>query len=830
VTREAVQVATQALARLRGGRPLTWWEWARLANTGVAVKSRPVYEPVRAAAAAHTRHPQLHADARRCIELVFELAGQALAAYEDYKRAWGLMDFVDQEVKALELLRLPHVREQLAEQLDLVLVDEFQDTSPIQLEVFLTLAGLARRSVWVGDQKQAIYGFRDTDPALMDAAIDGIVARFGADAFETLGRSWRSRPQLVELSSRLFAAAFAPHGIPPGRVRLAAERTESGAVLGPIVERWRLQSKNQGEDAAALASAVRALLDDPEARVEDLVDRAPRPPRPRDIAILCQTWSVAAQVAGALERSGVPAVLPRKGLMATAEARVVLAGLRLWVNGREALAAAELGRLLAATDDGDAWLAQVLAANGEPYRELRAVQRIAAARAARPAAGPTEALDEVLDALEAADTARRWGGAAQRLANLEQLRALAGTYVESCGAEGVGCSVAGLVTHLRALADEQHDDQALLSGGNAVTVIVYHGAKGLEWPVTVLFQLDRLLEADALGVRVATDQRVFDFAAPLAGRWIRYWPDPFAPQGRTPFHAALAASEANERAVRDDRRERLRLLYVGWTRARDRLVLAARPGKLAGGLLSLLVDGEGRDLIGEPDAQREWAGQPVDVHLREAAPGPPQSAPVELETGYVVDGPREHPPAWVEPSRIVGVATPGTPERLTDPLHSSGTPDAIALGSACHAYFAADRPALGDDERLAIARGVLGRWAVQGSVTPAALVASGNALRAWVTARHPRAEWHHEWPVRQRLDDGSELVGSADLVLVDEGGITLVDHKCLAGSRDDALAAAAAYGGQLSAYARAIEAATGSTVRAQFIHLVLQGEIVELRP
>ncbi len=828
-TQAALQVASRALARLSGRRPLTWWEWARLANTATGKASREIYEPVRSAALDHARHPQLREDVRRCIELVFQVAGQALEAYESHKRAWGLVDFVDQEVMALELLRMPHVREQLGEQLDLVLVDEFQDTSPIQLELFLALAGLAKRSVWVGDQKQAIYGFRDTDPALMDAAIDGIVQRFGAGGLETLKYSWRSRPELVDLSSQVFAAAFEPHGVLRERVLLAAKRTEDGPALGPVVERWNLQSKNQPGDAAALAAAVRAFIDDPDARVEDVVDRSPRRPQLRDVAVLCQTRAVAAQVADALQRAGIPAVLPRKGLLLTPEARAVLAGLRLWVDPRESLAAAELGRLIEHSADGDAWLATILAAPGAAYRDLPAVQRIATATAARPAAGPMEAFDAVLEALGAAELCLRWGGAPQRLANLERLRAITGTYIESCRSEGMGCTVAGLVTHLRELAEANDDKQALLSGGNAVTVIVYHGAKGLEWPVTVLHQLDRLRDASALGVRVVSDAAAFDLAAPLAGRWIRYWPDPFSPQSKTPFHAALAASEASERVVRDDRRERLRLLYVGWTRARDRLVLAARPGKLMGGLLSLLVDANGHELIAEPvGAETTWAGQLVRVQVRDAAPGVELPAAPEAESGYLAAGPQEHAPAWVEPSRLSRVAAIGPPQSIGGVISVAGKPDWTALGSACHAFFAADRPEASAADRLALAGAALERWAVHGTLAPEALVGAGSALSAWVAARGPRTTWHREWPVRRRLAGGSELVGAADLVLEDEAGLTLIDHKCLAGSLDDALKAAAGYGGQLGAYADALEAATGKPVRERLVHLVLQGAIVAI--
>ena len=59
---------------------------------------------------------------------------------------------------------------------------------------FLALSRLAPISVWVGDQKQAIFGFRGTDPALMDAALEALIDRAGDQTQETLKYSWRSRP------------------------------------------------------------------------------------------------------------------------------------------------------------------------------------------------------------------------------------------------------------------------------------------------------------------------------------------------------------------------------------------------------------------------------------------------------------------------------------------------------------------------------------------------------------------------------------------------------------------------------------------------------------
>jgi ATP-dependent helicase/nuclease subunit A len=72
------------------------------------------------------------------------------------------------------LLNETSIRERIPEKLELILVDEFQDTSPIQLAIFSKLAKLVKHSFWVGDEKQAIYGFRGADPELMKGVVHHI--------------------------------------------------------------------------------------------------------------------------------------------------------------------------------------------------------------------------------------------------------------------------------------------------------------------------------------------------------------------------------------------------------------------------------------------------------------------------------------------------------------------------------------------------------------------------------------------------------------------------------------------------------------------------------
>ena len=157
VTEKSRDLVRRILPSMDRGESLTWDDWQRLSSFSAGAKSRALAEAVAEAAADYPRHPQLRADLETAVGLAFDLSADALEAYKRYKVERGVVDFPDQLGMALELLRTKSVREQLKDSIDLVLVDEFQDTSPIQLAVFIELARLAKRSVWVGDQKQAIY-------------------------------------------------------------------------------------------------------------------------------------------------------------------------------------------------------------------------------------------------------------------------------------------------------------------------------------------------------------------------------------------------------------------------------------------------------------------------------------------------------------------------------------------------------------------------------------------------------------------------------------------------------------------------------------------------
>ena len=839
-------------------KQLRWGDWSKLAGgEEPAVKSAAAAAPVAAAAARHLAHPRLRLQMNRLIQLLFQVAAAGLTAYQGHKRKRGVIDFVDQESLALELLRRHDVRSALAGQLDLVLVDEFQDTSPLQLAIFLELASLARESVWVGDQKQAIYGFRGTDPALMDAVIESMTATTNdpelvraavdavgrASAIETLSVSYRSRPALVDLTNEIFARAFAYHGMPQERTRLTPHPATEPAGLGPIVEHWPIVCPGQSNKdllAAGAAAGVRDLLAGAP-NVRDRKSGAVRTAGPGDVAVLCRTNQQCQLIAEALGELDVPAVVPRMRLLDTAEGQLMMAGLRLWVDPSDGLAAAQIARLVTHATDLDGLVTRALATE-RAFADDPLVVAILAARAAVPDLDPVTALATVIDAAGLRELCAAWGNTTQRHANLDALRAHAMAYVGETQAGRDAPTMIGLLRYFEEMTNEwgwnaaRSDRQALLGGDDAVTVSTWHRAKGREWPLTVLYGLETLRDPLAYGLQVVSDVRAFDVAAPLAGRWLRYWPNPYTTSNQGgPVKDAFEASPAFAEVVKRSQREALRLLYVGWTRARDRIILAAGKGKLTAGLLGTLRALD-PTLMSEPPGAHAgeptivWAGRSVTVRVRPTSAA--EAVIRAIEPGEVTVGrsPTAYPPARQSPSAAPPVpCTLGDPVSLGPRLSLRGIPDMERVGHAVHGFLAADRPELEETARIGLAHALLHRHGVDGNLDAAEVAAAGMRLWQWIDRTLSPTRRHREWPVTERLPSGTLVIGTVDLVVRSATGLAVIDHKTFPGTLSAALERLLCYSGQLATYAHAITSATGDPVTSTWIHLPVLGTVVEVR-
>jgi ATP-dependent helicase/nuclease subunit A len=330
-----------------------WAHWSRLAKDDPGAKLRAATQAVTNVASEHAKHPLLHQDVREYLDTLFSLAADVLETYRSRKRQVGALDFTDQECELLSILDHPEVADTLRAELDLLMVDEFQDTSPIQLALFLKLAHCAKHVVWVGDVKQAIYGFRGGDDALMSAVVNGLPALGGAK--ETLQVSYRSRPALVHFVNSVFGAAFA--SLQPVDVHLSPDRKEFQGINA--VEDWLLGGSNADDQYHGIAAGIATLLQTG-AQIADRDSGRQRPVRLGDIAVLARSNVTVNAIAGVLQKQRIMASTEQPGLLSRPEIVLALACLRRLNDERDTIATAEIVSL-AECEDPEVWLAERLA-------------------------------------------------------------------------------------------------------------------------------------------------------------------------------------------------------------------------------------------------------------------------------------------------------------------------------------------------------------------------------------------------------------------------------------------------------------------------------------
>ncbi len=814
---------------------MTWAQWNKLANSldqkGPEAAMRQAVAPIVDIAGGYAAHPRLHQDLRRYLEAVFNLAADALQAYDARKVELGAVDFTDQECKLLDILDLPSVRETLGDELDLLMVDEFQDTSPLQLALFLKLATMAQQTIWVGDIKQAIYGFRGSDTALMQAVVTALPALGGTR--ESLTSSWRSRPSLVYLTNEIFGNAF--EGLSPLDVALVPTRDEPPGM--PALRDWHLAGGNKEAAMHSLASGVSALLSEG-GHIVDRETRALRRLRASDVAVLMRQNEDVKAMAAALRMQAVPATTAQPGLLGRPECVLALACLRRLHDATDTIATAEI-LSLADCEEPEHWLADRLQwlaqdgrperwridANGDPHPLLAAIEEL---RDQRGLLSPREALDLLIAGCGLGARAVQWQQDADRarirLANLDRLLCLASEYEDNCHTTREAATIAGLLLWLQQLAVERLDEMAR-PAVDAVTVMTHHGAKGLEWPVVVLCDLAANVR-DALWDVRAESSSAFEAGAPLRDRFLRYWPRWFGKQKTVGLVDDIAASRAGQRIRAAAVEESRRLLYVSMTRARDTLVLARPEKTLTGqwmGTISLdryLPDTDDQPIVlangtKVPFQRQRIAGEasPIDT---------PSSDGLRWFTP--ADAIAAHPPLTISPS-----LTDGTDARIIEiseigkRISTATIRDREALGNALHACLAADLACPTHPFPLEEVRALLSRFGIADPALPAQVHAQLAAVRQWLRERWPEGKAIVELPITRRLPNGQVVTGRTDLLLRTRTGWILLDHKSTPAGSAQWPQIAQTYAGQLAAYVETIEVASGLPVEEVWLVLPVAG-------
>jgi ATP-dependent helicase/nuclease subunit A len=805
----------------------------------------------------------VHASLTTAVNAAVEAATRRLAAdiaaftieAANERRADGRLEFHDLLVMARSLLRDPRrgaaVRRALHRRYQRVLLDEFQDTDPIQIDlaVLITTSDPAAggadwraaavdpgRLFVVGDPKQSIYRFRRADIATY------LDARTSIDADRrSLVRSFRSAPRVVEFVNAVFddLIVATPQSQPeyaplvanrtdeptgPG-VMLVGREHDTGTKAGPLREA-------EADDVAdaALAALGWKVADRPAGA--DHATAAHRPARLGDIAILLPARTSLPQLEQALDRRGIPYRAETSSLVyGTREIRDLMAALRAVADPTDelSLVAALRSPLYGCGDDdlytfheehGGRWnhrapLPEELPAD---HPVAAAMTHLADLHADRLWLTPSAILDRIVRERRVLEVAFARGRPRDLWRRVRFVVDQARAFTESAGGslaeylEWVALQSSEGARVVESILPETDDD--------AVRILTVHGAKGLEFPIVIL---------SGMTTRPAGRRSRVEVRFPPTGGWALKVGQDFV-------------SEEFERFKPIDEQmdfdERVRLLYVAATRARDHLVVSvhrvaspvAEPAKRTNAELVWGSASARPDLWSEPDA-----GERAATSAPRAAVDPPgdraawqaERAAALARAGRrrvvsatgVAAGATEH-----EDASLPAVLDPGLAKEPVDlelPPWQRGR-YGTAIGRAVHAVLQTvdlqSGAGIDDAARAqAAAEGVTGHEARIAALARAAIASP-------VVQEAVAGAYWRETYVGSVVGggDGSVLVeGYVDLVYRSAAGLVVVDYKTDAWGTDaDLDAKLARYRLQGATYALAVQQATGEpVVRCVFLFL-----------
>jgi ATP-dependent helicase/nuclease subunit A len=746
--------------------------------------------------------------------------------YARLKAERGVLDYLDLLLKARAALRdREPVRRYFRGRFRLLIIDEFQDTDPLQVEIARLLAGEAPGGlVVVGDAKQSIYRFRRADVDLFRRLSKEAMARPGHKVLH-LTQNFRSRPAILRFVNRAFGVLI-KESEDSGQPAYEPIDPPAGLAEEPSVIALRFEAPlAEGADLLRAESAALAALIAQMAagryEVRDPSTGANRKSRAGDVMVLARRLTQVRHLEEALEAAGLRfAVEGGKSFFDRQEVHETLAVLRAIEDptDRVSLVAALRSSFFGVSDrdivtyalaGGPLWIGPVDETKPRAEALGPAMALLDDLHRRRTRDSVPAILDRLYDETRvlAALTGTRRGEA--QIANLEKVASLARQAAEL----GV-LTLRGFAELLQARileASEEPDLPSTRPGDpHTVRILSIHKAKGLEAPVVALFDA-------ADNFRMTTDAvALWDAGAIALG---------FRAGCQPPGWDALAAADQKKAWA-----EGHRLKYVACTRARDLLVIPlpppdARAGSFWRELTQFLpkatdADVQVVDAATVPAPVRE--ADDTDLRaLAAAGGGDAAAARWDAERKQRIEDAAQRPFVPISATRAAARSAP--PAAVV--AASGGGRD---FGGLVHRILewipleADDAPGLA--ARMAAALGPTFGLDAEGARRAGDAARRALDLPVMHRARKAAKLWR-ELPVW--FPEGEDLIeGVVDLVFEEDGGLVIVDYKTDHIADDQAVAQAAHHAPQLQLYGRGLAQATAMPVRERLVLFTALGRTV----
>ena len=769
---------------------------------------------------------------REYASLIFRLACRWQKEYRQYKDEHHLIDFNDMEEMFLQLLDIKEVQRDITSRYTHLFVDEFQDSNPMQVRIFQKLSSLLN-TCYVGDKKQAIYGFRGSDTELTAAVADSI-----SDT-EHLEHSYRSVEPLVNFSNAIFSQVFSQ--MTDKEVKLFMP--EKNGNYTPVEHPLRLWP-NSGDKTLAL-------------QIQQLILREKI--APKDIAVLARTNADLDRLADELRTLKVPVCRESNDIKESRSGRLMKALLTLVNTPFNQLARAEVAYLsepgyhvTKIIEDRLDYLAVEGETPSEYLKDLPILKRLTQLRSFRSKEEEeystnllgyqsiSSLVESLVIELDLYSLVQSWENAQAEETNLQVLIDLARKYEDYATKLAQPATVAGFIEFF---TDQKQDGAANEDG---VRLYTYHKSKGLEWKVVIMLSLDNDA-ADA--TKIATRS--------MLGCHHHREQQPTAENPNPPMTISLVrniygSSDAAKAVVTSRLQkhslwetvstheigEAARLLYVGVTRAREILILAPKEKDGAVSLswfrsvgvnnINQLLDGsESQDLLG--------IGMPLHVERIDAdntLEWPEQS--MNRVHDMTADFSSLDNILFVSPSKA------GTTQHdhvvINDKehrMHADSKGNDALMGDFIHQVFCCCDDGITENQIVKL-RNSYG-FTDKNMSEPGRLLDSWKYLTDTLEAKYGKAiKRHHEKPFRHLDADGHIVNGYIDLIWETEDAYIVVDYKTCPGNYSLVFNPvsehyAGRHGDQLDCYQRALEAEGNKKVAARIIYYPVTQFVVEVK-
>jgi ATP-dependent helicase/nuclease subunit A len=824
----------RALARAAEGDYLSkdWMLWHSLSDLRTSKRNAATpdgYDElatnVMAAAAELPRHPGPLEDAIRHIQGLIAAAGESLIRFGESKRRRGLVDYTDMISEPWQLLAArSDVVDALRDRIDCLVIDEFQDTNPLQFALLWRLHHAGVPALVVGDVKQAIMGFQGADPRLFEQ----LPQQFSKDT-APLKTNWRSHEKLLSFLNRVGEGLF-------GEAYTVLESRAGFESKLSALEVIEAGGKKVGEAKSALlvegAARIRALLDDKEARVWDAGLKCHRRLRGGDIAVLAPKHATLNKFADALRGAGIRVRRQENDWIDSPIVQLACRALAYVADPADRHAALAV----AVTELGQCELEPALVAllDGAPLDDP-ALTRLDEIIAGAPDRSVPTLLAELCEALGLWDQIARWPGAAATRADLLKLHADAARFHEappealaSTGIHGAGPKSFLAWLPLHACDDRNKRPAPRVRDDDAVVLATWHAAKGREWPVVLLAGLDEKVDPRLPDTTVWFED-FKDLDEILNRATLEISPS---------FDCKDTTNRFTERLEHREHRNAHRLMYVALTRARETVILEW-PVYLRDKLKanddepttywSLLREAASLEL--SPGGLTA-GGEVFPARVIHAEPGGDEVEAAEVELPLPALGRRaitlsEGPnpdaltPDQIAPStlhsEVISLPAPIRTASYGQPFEVDLPGNATERGNLLHRAF---EVLYGHLERRVLLPRATGVDLPEDAVD--AICTAVTQFEAWLTRELQPVAVRTEVPFVAVNERGSTVHGAIDLFVETEGGVWIIDHK--SDQTEDREARFKMYWPQIEAYADAVKRAGVLSVRGVAVNWISAGE------